>query len=65
MTTHYGVRYNIFVTGKTMKIVDLFRDKEMKRKIVKQSGDEYTAMVRMSGGLVSLQRLINTRDKVY
>ena len=70
MTTHYGERYNVEVKGNTVTITDLLGPNQgtvIKRKIAKtmQVGNFAPIYVRLKGKLVSVERLLYTKERVY
>lgn len=70
MTTHYGERYNVEIKGRTVIITDLIGPNQgnvIKRKIAesKQIGNFAPIYVRLKGKLVSVERLLYTKEKVY
>ena len=70
MTTHYGERYNVEIKGRAVIITDLLGPNQgtvIKRKIAesKQIGNFAPIYVRLKGKLVSVERLLYTKEKVY
>jgi len=67
MTTDYGERYNIEIKGRTVHITDITNGTLVKRKIAKtmQVGNFSPIYVRLKGKLVSVEKLLYTKEKVY
>ena len=65
--THSGDRYDIEIKGRTVTVTDKSQGVSFKRKIAssKQIGNFAPIYIRLKGKMVSVERLLYTKEKVY